>query len=247
MKIAELLSIQGPLPISELTEKQVEELQKVLCILGYPVGTVDGLIGPKTRNAWAEFKTDELPGNPSLIGKESVERLQVKLADITANDSYDFTSKDGVIEAIKHECLIQGLALDTQKAYVLATTQWETNQTFMPVREAYWLSENWRKKNLRYFPFYGRGFVQLTWKNNYETYSQLLDVDMVEQPDIAMQPNIALFVLIHGFKTGTFTGRKISDYINETKTDFIGARRCINGSDKAHEISEIAKGFLRKL
>ncbi|ANQ24299.1 carboxypeptidase [Vibrio natriegens] len=246
MKITELLTIKTPLPVSELVEKQVEELQKALCILGYPVGTVDGLIGPKTRNAWAEFKTDELPGNPSLIGKESIERLQVRLDGIAANDTYDFTCREGVIDAIKHECVEQGLVLDTQKAYVLATTQWETNQTFMPVREAYWLSENWRKKNLRYFPFYGRGFVQLTWKNNYEKYSQLLDIDMTNQPDIAMQPNIALFVLIHGFKTGTFTGRRISDYINDNNTDFIGARRCINGSDRAHEISEIAKGFLRK-
>jgi peptidoglycan hydrolase-like protein with peptidoglycan-binding domain len=244
MKLAELLSISGPTLVSELTEEQLKELQKALSLLGYPVGEIDGLIGPKTRNAWSEFKTDVFPGNPGLIGKESIETLQGKLNDFGEGKIHDFSSKAGTIEAIKRECRAQDIGLNTQIAYILATTQWETNQTFEPVREAYWLSENWRKNNLRYYPFYGRGFVQLTWKNNYEKYSRILGVDMVTDPDTAMRPNVALFVLVHGFKTGAFTGRKITDYIDDTKTDFVQARRCINGNDKAHEISDIAKKFL---
>ena len=51
-------------------------------------------------------------------------------------------------------------------AYGLATAWWETNKTMQPVREAYWLSEAWRKPNLRYYPHYGRGYVQLTWKGD---------------------------------------------------------------------------------
>ncbi|MCD6387937.1 MAG: hypothetical protein J7L69_00905 [Desulfobulbaceae bacterium] len=247
MKLAELLSISGPIPTSELTDEQLKELQRALNLLGYPVGDIDGLIGPKTRNAWSEFKTDEFPGNPALIGKESIETLQGKIDTVGEGKIHDFSCKKGTIEAIKLECQTRGLGLNPQIAYVLATTQWETNQTFEPVREAYWVSENWRKNNLRYYPFYGRGFVQLTWKNNYEKYSRILGVDMVSDPDIAMQPKVALFVLIHGFKTGIFTGRKITDYIDETKTDFVRARRCVNGSDKAYEIADLAKKFLSDL
>jgi predicted chitinase len=247
MKLTELLSISGPTPISELTQKQLKELQTALSLFGYPVGAIDGLIGPKTRNSWAEFKTDIYAGNPGLIGKESIETLQGKLDDIGEGEIHDFSNKAGTIEAIKNQCRAQGIGLNTQIAYVLATTQWETNQTFEPVQEAYWVSENWRKKNLRYYPFHGRGFVQLTWKNNYEKYSRILDVDMVSDPDIAMQPGVALFVLVHGFKTGAFTNRKITDYINACKTDFIQARRCINGTDRAHEIADIAKKFLSGL
>ena len=247
MKLAELLSISGPTPISELAEEQLKELQRALNILGYPVGEIDGLIGPKTRNAWSEFKTDVFVGNPGLIGKESIETLQGKLDGMGDRKTHDFSSKSGTIDAIKWECRAQDIGLNTQIAYVLATTQWETNQTFEPVREAYWLSEDWRKNNLRYYPFYGRGYVQLTWKNNYEKYSSILGVDMVNDPDIAMQPGVALFVLVHGFKTGAFTGRKIADYIDEAKTDFVRARRCINGTDKAHEIADIAKKFLANL
>jgi predicted chitinase len=247
MKLAELLAVPGPVPLGELTDEQVKELQKALNLLGYPVGEIDGLIGPKTRNAWAEFKTDVFFGNPGLIGKESIQTLQKRLEAVGEETTHDFSSREGTIKAIQSECRAQGIGLNTQIAYVLATTQWETNQTFAPVREAYWLSEDWRKNNLRYYPFYGRGYVQLTWRNNYEKYSGLLGIDLVGEPDLALEPGVALFVLVHGFQTGTFTGRKITDYIDETKTDFLRARRCINGTDRAHEIADIAKKFLAEM
>ena len=60
-------------------------------------------------------------------------------------------------------CMRYGL-LRNQAAYVLATAYWETARTMEPVREAFWMSEEWRRANLRYFPWYGRGFVQLTWE-----------------------------------------------------------------------------------
>ena len=70
---------------------------------------------------------------------------------------------------------------------------------------------------------------------------------MVKKPDLAMNGNIALFVLVHGFKTGTFTGRKITDFINTNKTDFLNCRRCINGVDKASRIASLAQKYLATL
>jgi hypothetical protein len=49
---------------------------------------------------------------------------------------------------------------------------------------------------------------------------------------------------VHGFKTGAFTGGKITDYINNHQTDFLNARRCINGTDKMLQIANLAKKFL---
>ena len=247
MKFTELNKIKETTHINNLTEEQLKELQTALNILGYPVGQINGLLGPKTRNTWTEFKTDIFNGNPDLIGVGSIEKLKKNVNLIEKKNKHEFSTQSGTIKAIKSECVAQNIALDSQIAYVLATTEWETAQTFQPVREAFWLSEEWRKRNLRYYPYYGRGYVQLTWENNYQKYSDILGVDLVGNPDLAMENDIALFVLVHGFKTGTFTGRKITDYINDFETDFINARRRINGTDRAHEIAELAENYLNDL
>lgn len=130
-----------------------------------------------------------------------------------------------------------------QWAYVFATVFHETNATFLPIKEAYWLSEDWRRKNLRYFPYYGRGYVQITWKENYAKFSKQLGEDFVNNPDLVMIPKYAFRILVDGFINGSFTTKKINDYINSTKTDYVGARRCINGTDKAQLIANYAKLF----
>jgi predicted chitinase len=144
------------------------------------------------------------------------------------------------------ECDKQGLPLPEQKAYVLATVEHETNDTFEPVRESYWKSEEWRKAHLRYWPFYGRGYVQITWRTNYLKYSQLLDIDLVSNPDLALEHPIALFILVHGFKHGTFTGRRLERYIRPGTTEFFKARRCINGLDKAGRIRSLANRWMQE-
>ena len=134
-----------------------------------------------------------------------------------------------------------------QQAYVLATVQHETNRTFRPVREAYWLSEGWRQRNLRYWPFYGRGYVQITWEANYRKFSELLGVDLVRNPELSMEHENALFILVYGFKHGFFTGKKLEAYVRVGKIDFVGARRCINGRDRAKDIARLAEEWLLKL
>ncbi len=156
-------------------------------------------------------------------------------------------TKNETIDAIVSSCYDNGLGLPEQIAYVLATVDWETNHTFRPVREAYWLTENWRKNNLRYYPYYGRGFVQITWDFNYKRFSKILDVDLVNNPDIALDPYIATEILTYGFKHGVFTGKRLEKYINEEYQDFYHARRCINGLDKAGTIAKLAEKYLATL
>jgi predicted chitinase len=234
----------SPQPLANLDQATLTELQKGLARLGYPVREIDGQFGPRTRSAWAEFKTDVSPGNTDLVGPDSIAALLDHVQQLQAIEGSAQATKANVIDAIKGECQALGIGLKTQVAYVLATTQWETAQTFKPVKEAFWHDETWRQNNLRYFPYYGRGYVQLTWRNNYATYSDILEQDLVNNPDLALNPAVALFVVVHGFKTGTFTGRKITDFINTAQTDFVGARRCINGTDKANEIAALAQRFM---
>lgn len=237
-----------PIPIKDLTKPQLTELQTALDLLGYPVGPIDGLWGPRTRSAWAEFVEDAPgSGDPAAIDGTWAGKLQQALDQVVEAPKHDFTTKEGTMKAIRGECVRQGIGLKTQIAYVLATADHETNHTFKPVTEAYWLPNPdayLRKHHPDYYPYYGRGYVQLTWKDNYAKYGRLLNKDLVGHPELALDPEIALFVLVHGFKVGTFTGRKITDYINSGKTDFKNARRCINGLDKAAQIAESARKFL---
>ncbi|WP_157115661.1 carboxypeptidase [Ketogulonicigenium robustum] len=130
-----------------------------------------------------------------------------------------------------------------QTAYVMATALWETNKTMLPVEEAYWLSDTWRRKNLRYYPWHGRGFVQLTWEANYRKAGHLLGCDLTRDPARAMQPDIAARILVRGMCEGWFTNQRLDQFITAARHDFIGARRVVNGTDRADEIAALARDY----
>ena len=92
----------------------------------------------------------------------------------------------------------------------------------------------------------GRGFVQLTGRTNYERMSVVTGVDLVANPDLAMQPDIATKILFYGMENGSFTSKKLTDFFND-KTDWVGARKIINGQDKATEIAQLAIKFYEAL
>lgn len=152
-------------------------------------------------------------------------------------------------------CKREGLNLH-EAAYVLATAHWETNATFEPVREAYWMknAEQWRKKNLRYYPWYGRGFVQLTWEKNYLKASKALGIDFIKNPDLVMEPNNAAKILVIGMREGWFTGKDLDDKIDgveeSDKEDFLEyyySRFIVNGMDKANDIAVLAEKYEKEL
>lgn len=144
----------------------------------------------------------------------------------------------GDTQLIIKECARQGLS-KAHTAYVLATAYWETAKTMKPVREAFWLSETWRKDNLRYYPWYGRGYVQLTWEKNYKEAGKKLNLDLTTNPDVVMKPETAVQILVRGCKEGWFTGKKLGDY-----TTYEAMRPMVNGDSKKvpkNETRTIAK------
>ncbi len=149
----------------------------------------------------------------------------------------------GDTQLILKECRKFGCTKE-QTAYILATAYWETARTMKPVKEAYWKDEGWRKRNLRYYPWYGRGYVQLTWERNYELAEKRLGMDLTTNPDDVMSPVVASKILVIGSMQGWFTGKKIPNYINNEGVDFMNARRVINGTDRAEEIAGFAKDYL---
>lgn len=133
-----------------------------------------------------------------------------------------------------------------QLAYILATVFHETARTMQPI------AEYGKGKNRRYgktdpvtgFSYYGRGYVQLTWDYNYKKMSDIVGVDLYKNPDLAMQPDIAIQILFYGMAHGTFTGKKLDDYFNDEKSDAFNARKIINGLDKAVLIEGYYNTFL---
>ncbi|WP_261338682.1 murein L,D-transpeptidase catalytic domain-containing protein [Rhizobium leguminosarum] len=121
-------------------------------------------------------------------------------------------------------------------AYMLATAFHETAATMEPVREAFWLSENWRKTHLPYYPYYGRGYVQLTHKDNYKKAGDDIGVNLVGTPDLAMNPSHAAHIMFIGMTQGWFRSdahghHTLSRYFSDDVDDPVGARNIINGKE----------------
>ncbi|MGB7442900.1 MAG: LysM peptidoglycan-binding domain-containing protein [Coleofasciculaceae cyanobacterium] len=95
--------------------------------------------------------------------------------------------------------------------------------------------------------FKGRGYVQITGRSNYQLWSDSLGIDLVANPKRAAEPEIAAKILVQGMRDGSFTGVKLSNYINTAKRDFKNARRVINGLDQASKIARTAEGYLKVL
>lgn len=67
--------------------------------------------------------------------------------------------------------------------------------------------------------------------DTYANFSRFIGVDMTRFPDRAYKSDIASKILVFGMKNGSFTGKKLSDYFNSTKSDFAGARNIIIRND----------------
>ncbi|GIJ49345.1 hypothetical protein Val02_62310 [Virgisporangium aliadipatigenens] len=127
--------------------------------------------------------------------------------------------------------------------------------------------------------FRGRGYVQLTFRNNYEKMSRRLNelgfsythdgktfggrgnppIDLVANfTHVNEVPEVASKILVVGSAEGAFTGRDLGDFIPDELprsadtpeerdaamlAQWKGARRVINGQDRAADIAVVAKGF----
>jgi hypothetical protein len=127
-------------------------------------------------------------------------------------------------------------------AYCLATAWHETAFTMQPVVE---YGGDTYLKSKPYYPWYGRGYVQLTWEENYQKQDDKLGLKgaLMRDPDLALNPEIATQILLLGMADGDFTGKRLGHYFTDELSDFYNARRIVNGTDKANEIAKYAEAF----
>lgn len=152
---------------------------------------------------------------------------------------------------------------DRWLAYMLATTHHETGQTMQPVREAFGASDDETIRRLdRAFgkgtlnvssPYwrrdgegkcwFGRGFVQITFKTNYKRVGDAIGVDLVSDPSLALDLKISTDILFTGMINGLFTRKKLGDFFNPSNDEWRNARKIVNGLDRADNIAQYGKHY----
>jgi putative chitinase len=149
-------------------------------------------------------------------------------------------------------------------AYPLATTYHETMFTMQPINEMGGPSYFTKLYDIEGdFPararqmgnihpgdgikYHGRGFVQLTWANNYRVLGDILKIPLLDQPELALNPVNAARILFEGMLRGLFTGHALPSYFNDEYNYPIDARQVVNGIDHATEIAVYHNVFMKAL
>ncbi|MBF6598336.1 MAG: hypothetical protein ITF98_08935 [Fermentimonas sp.] len=150
---------------------------------------------------------------------------------------------------------------DRWRAYMLATSFHETARTMQPIEEIGKGAGKPYGQKRKYSGavyiepnklFFGRGDVQLTWFENYEKMEKLLNIPLLNEPELALNPFVSARIMIEGMtrgrsNRGDFTGVSLENYFNANREDPFNARRIINGLDCAKLIEGYYRKFLSAL
>jgi putative chitinase len=148
------------------------------------------------------------------------------------------------LEAILNAASGMGVRNVNVISYMIATAWHESR--LVPVREGFSNTDAEARQVVRHrkygkvvngHVYYGRGFVQLTWYDNYKKWG------IENNPDKALKPEFAAKVLVNGMLNGTYnkagTGPGIEYYLDREKPDWKNARRTVNILDRW----ELIKGY----
>jgi peptidoglycan L-alanyl-D-glutamate endopeptidase CwlK len=102
--------------------------------------------------------------------------------------------------------------------YAFATINPETSNA-LPIAE-------YGGKQARYAPYYGRGYIQLTWQGNYEAAGAALGLDLVNNPDLAMEPQNAARIMAWFLTSEGRESRLRTAFANN---DQVAMRKVVNG------------------
>jgi len=153
--------------------------------------------------------------------------------------------------------LVEQLALcgindrSTQMA-MIGTVAIESASTFRPVREAFYLgepepAETYRRTKLSYYPWYGRGYIQITWESNYRLYGQKVNelwgaggaIDLIARPDDALDPDVSAAVAALYFRDNkTLQGYSIPQAANAGDWEWV-RRLVLGGTDGLERLISI--------
>ena len=185
-------------------------------------------------------------------------------------DSTESADKQIVSEQWLYDKAVEYWITDERQiAYVLSTVKWECSfKNQWEIWEWKW-KKYWKVDPATWHAYYGRWFIQLTWKENYQKYTQIIQsswkefkdnnwnpikwkIDLVNNPNIILQSNdLAAFILMDWMKNwwpDRIETKKLSYYINDTKTDYYNARSIVNWmSSNPQWYADTAQEYSNKL
>jgi putative chitinase len=138
-------------------------------------------------------------------------------------------------------------------AYMLATTFHETAATMQPIEE---FGKGSGHKYGKVDPetkqtYYGRGYVQLTWRDNYARATAKLHLtgadDLEWYASRALDSSIAWQVMSQGMMEGWFTGKSLPQYFDADTNNPTGARAIINPDKLGKQVAGYHGNFLAAL
>lgn len=224
---------------------------------------IDGSFGAKTREAVVNWQRENRLIADGVVGAQTwallEKQLQVKESAKIARGIFFAQIRSlfgrmsqSQVEGLNSLLDAVGGCLINEAAYMLATAYHETAHTMQPIEE-YGKGRGRdygkrlkmsRKPYSDTLPlYYGRGYVQLTWYENYEKAGKKVGVDLLNEPGWALSAPIAAKIMREGMIEGWFTGKKLNDYVGLRTADYVSARRIINGMDKAQFIAGYAVVF----
>ena len=123
-----------------------------------------------------------------------------------------------LIQALQNWKLIQeaiGLTTPENEGAIISTVLIETARTFQPIREygtrAYFIRNYWDKKSTRdslgnieaddAWRYCGRGFIQLSGRDNYLKVGRALGLDLLNHPELLLQAEPSAKALAWYWKT----------------------------------------------
>ncbi|MEL6321703.1 MAG: hypothetical protein AAFQ57_13805 [Cyanobacteria bacterium J06626_14] len=231
----------GPLPFLPSQEKGMV----LIGLLDGQGGETSGIAVPQqiTDQATAAGFMDH-PGGRHVGSSSLVEMDEDCLDNLTgalrhASEIPGATEHIPLIIEAAHR---HGITDNAQIAYILSTVSTETEGVWRPISEYGGHCGQYGSGC-----FYGRGFTQITWRDNYRRMSDVVGVDLVADPEAALDPEIAAEIIVVGMRDGMFTGQSLDDYIGGGRANFHGARRIINDGDKMQFTANQADRFLAAL
>jgi peptidoglycan L-alanyl-D-glutamate endopeptidase CwlK len=231
----------------------VVALQQALQAAGFSPGAIDGSFGPGTEAAVLAFQNSEAiaadgivgPNTASALGLATIPSIPSAVPGLTVqivSQMFPVTPIGNIkanLPPVLDALVAANLSDRAMVLMALGTIRAET-ESFVPISEAqsrfntspsghpFDLYDNRRDLGNTGAPdganFRGRGFVQLTGRANYTRYASEIEADLVTNPELANEPELAAILL----------ARFLGDRENPIRealaaNDLTTARRLVNG------------------